>query len=174
MQRRQAAGKSQPESAAKTAGPEGAELLRWRRQRCFTPSGRPRAGTGRHELDRQSARVRQPDVRRCNRVRHSARLFCELCRDSQDKNNPFRLAEGCRVFKMDTYKEHERAHHPKVEEVRNIKTAVAQAELLETDRMVRVFLLVYWLASEALPMLKSTPLRDSFRCSGSVTLQTMC
>ena len=55
---------------------------------------------------------------------------------------------------MDTYKEHERAHHPKVEEVRNIKTAVAQAELLETDRMVRVFLLVYWLASEALPMLK--------------------
>ena len=101
-------------------------------------------------------------------------LFCELCRDSQDKNNPFRLAEGCRVFKMDTYKEHERTHHPKVEEVRNIKTAVAQAELLETDRMVRVFLLVYWLASEALPMLKSTPLRDSFRCSGSVTLQTMC
>ena len=72
----------------------------------------------------------------------------------QDKNNPFRLAEGCRVFKMDTYKEHERAHHPKVEEVRNIKTAVAQAELLETDRMVRVFLLVYWLASEALPMLR--------------------
>ena len=55
---------------------------------------------------------------------------------------------------MDTYKEHERTHHPKVEDVRNIKTAVAQAELLETDRMVRVFLLVYWLASEALPMLK--------------------
>ena len=60
---------------------------------------------------------------------------------------------------MDTYKDHERTHHPKVEEVRNIKTAVAQAELLETDRMgcmVRVFLLVYWLASlsEALPMLK--------------------
>ena len=55
---------------------------------------------------------------------------------------------------MDPSKEHERTHHPKVEEVRNIKTAVAQAELLETDRMVRVFLLVYWLASEALPMLK--------------------
>ena len=55
---------------------------------------------------------------------------------------------------MDTYKEHERAHHPKVEEVRNTKTAVAQAELLETHRMVRVFLLVHWLASEALPMLK--------------------
>ena len=83
-----------------------------------------------------------------------SRLVCELCRDSQDKNNPFRLAEGCRVFKVDTYKEHERTHHPKIEEVRNIKTAVAQAELLETDRMVRVFLLVYWLASEALPMLK--------------------
>ena len=83
-----------------------------------------------------------------------SRLICEICRDSQDKNNPFRLAEGSRVFKVDIYKEHERTHHPKVEEVRNIKTAVAQAELLETDRMVRVFLLVYWLASEALPMLK--------------------
>ena len=83
-----------------------------------------------------------------------SRLFCELCRDSQDKNNPFRLAEGCRVFKVDTYKEHERAHHPKVEEVRNIKAAVAQVELLETNRMVRLFLLVYRLPSEALPMLQ--------------------
>jgi hypothetical protein len=55
---------------------------------------------------------------------------------------------------VDTYKEHERTHHPKVEEVRNIKTAVAQAELLETDRMVRLFLLVYRLPSEALPMLQ--------------------
>ena len=55
---------------------------------------------------------------------------------------------------MDTYKEHERTHHPKVEEVRNIKAAVAQVELLETSRMVRLFLLVYRLPSEALPMLK--------------------
>ena len=83
-----------------------------------------------------------------------SRLFCKLCRDSQDKNSPFRLAEGCRVFKVDTYKEHERAHHPKVEEVRNIKAAVAQVELLETNRMVRLFLNVYRLPSEALPMLQ--------------------
>jgi hypothetical protein len=54
---------------------------------------------------------------------------------------------------VDTYKEHERTHHPKVEEVRNIKTA-AQVELLETNRMVRLFLLVYRLPSEALPMLQ--------------------
>jgi hypothetical protein len=50
--------------------------------------------------------------------------------------------------------EHERAHHQKVEEVRNIKAAVAQVELLETNRMVRLFLLVYRLPSEALPMLQ--------------------
>ena len=42
MQRRQAAGESQPESAATTASPEGEELLRRRRQRRFSPSGRPR------------------------------------------------------------------------------------------------------------------------------------
>jgi hypothetical protein len=55
---------------------------------------------------------------------------------------------------VDTYKEHERAHHPKVEEVRNIKAAAAQVELLETNRMVRLFLNVYRLPSEALPMLQ--------------------
>ena len=86
MPRRQAAGKSQPESAAATTSPEGGEFLRRRRQRRFSPSGRPRPGTGRRKLDRLSARARQPDARRC--------------------------------------------------------------------RMVRVFLLVCWLASEALPMLK--------------------
>ena len=76
MPRRQASGReSQPESAAKTAGPEGDELLRRRRQHRFSPSGRPRPGTGRHELDRQSARVRQPDVRRCNRVHHTAKRW---------------------------------------------------------------------------------------------------
>ena len=73
MQRWQAAGKSQSESATTTASTEGDELLRRRRQRRFSPSGRPRPGTGRRELDRQSARVRQPDVRRCNRVHHAAK-----------------------------------------------------------------------------------------------------
>jgi hypothetical protein len=82
---------------------------------------------------------------------------CELCRHSPDPHNAFRQNAGhagCGVFKVSTYKDHEAKYHPKVEQARAIHKSLEEQQASEDDRMVRVFMLVYWLASEGLPMLK--------------------
>jgi hypothetical protein len=82
---------------------------------------------------------------------------CELCRHSQDPHNAFRQNAGhagCGSFKVSTYKDHEAKYHPKVEQARAIHKSLEEQQASEDDRMVRVFMLVYWLASEGLPMLK--------------------
>jgi hypothetical protein len=82
---------------------------------------------------------------------------CELCRHSQDPHNAFRQNAGhagCGSFKVSTYKDHETKYHPKVEQARAIHKSLEEQQASEDDRMVRVFMLVYWLASEGLPMLK--------------------
>ena len=87
--------------------------------------------------------------------------MCEICRDSPDPHNAFRRNAGhagCGSFKVSTYNKHEAKYHPKVaEQARVIHKSLEEqqgCQASEDDRMVRVFMLVYWLASEGLPMLK--------------------
>ena len=83
--------------------------------------------------------------------------MCELCRDSQDPHNAFRRNAGhagCGSFKVSSYKEHEAKYHPKVEQARAIHKSLEEQQALEDDRMLRVFMCVYWLASDGLPMLR--------------------
>ena len=48
-----------------------------------------------------------------------------------------------------------------VEQARAIHKSLEEQQASEDDRMLRVFMLVYWLASEGLPMLKIYTLADA-------------
>ena len=60
---------------------------------------------------------------------------------------------GCGSLKASTCKQHEAKYHQKIEHARVIHKSLDE-QASEDDRMVRVLMLVYWLASEGLLLLK--------------------